>query len=127
MGGSARRRKAVVKMSTVRYDAEAQAIEVDLDGHAVRVGGIADPRFVREGMGTAPEIPLWVSAAEAAVLVKMIEYILAKVKITPGSREALDSVLPRAREAAAALVVAASDASTALPNAFPPVQSREPS
>ncbi len=94
-------------MSTIRYDAEAQAVEIELDGHAVKVGGIADPRFVRKGAGTAPEIPLWVSADEAAVLVKMIEYILAKVKITPGSREALDSVLPRARDAVAALATPA--------------------
>lgn len=103
MGGSAGRRKAVVKMSTVRYDAGTQAIEIDLDGHAVRVAGIAEPRFVREGVGAGDEVLLWVSATEAAVLVKMIEYILAKVKITPGSREALDSVLPRVREIAVAL------------------------
>ncbi len=101
MGGIARRRKAIVEMPTIRYDAENQAVEIDLDGHAVRVGGITDPQFIREGAGTATEIPLWVSAAEAAVLVKMIEYILAKVKITAGSREALDSVLPRVRDAAA--------------------------
>ena len=112
VGGSARGRKAVAKMSEVRYDAEAQAIEIDLDGHVVRVAGIAEPRFVRGGAGTAPEIPLWVSAAEAAVLVKMIEYILAKVKITPGSREALDAVLPRAREAAATLESTAAESPT---------------
>jgi hypothetical protein len=103
LGGSARRRKAIVKMSTVRYDAEAQAIEIDLDGHSIRVVGVADTRFVREGASASPEIPLWVSATEADVLVKMIEYILAKVRITPASRAALDSVLPRAREAASAL------------------------
>ncbi len=87
-------------MSTIRYDAEAQAVEIDLGGHAVRVGGIADPRFVRQSTGTSPEVALWVSASEAAVLVKMIEYILAKVKITTASREVLDAVLPRVREAA---------------------------
>ncbi len=112
MGGSARRRKAVVKMSTIRYDAEAKAIEIDLDGHSVRVDGIADPRFVREGNGTTAETPLWVSASEATVLVKMIEYILAKVKITASSREALDAVLPRVREAAAEAETPAAEPST---------------
>ncbi len=102
-----------MKMSTVRYDAAAQAIEIDLDGYSVRVAGVAEPGFVREGVGTEPESSLWVSGTEAAVLVKMIEYIFAKVKITAASREALESVLPRAREAAAALEPAASESPTA--------------
>ena len=90
-------------MSIVTYDPEEQAISIDLDGHSVRVGGVADPRFVRRGSGADPEAALWVSADEAAVLVKMIEYILGRVKITPSSREALDSVLPRAHDIAASL------------------------
>jgi hypothetical protein len=101
-------------MRRVSYDAQAQSLDIELDGHSVRVTGLAEARFTRHAEGAAPDQALWVTAEQAGVLVKMIEYILGRVKITDSSRAALEVVLPRAREAAAASeVTAPAEASSA--------------
>ena len=79
----------------VRYDAAAGTVHVRLaGGEEVTVAGLGpDVGFWQAG--AAPSGALWLSAEQADVLSKMIDYILQKVRISPPSQQALQELAPQ--------------------------------
>jgi hypothetical protein len=77
------------------YNPEDGSVMLQTSGPAVTVDGIIGEvtfeRLTEDGSALA----LWLEAKEADVLVKMIGYILEKVRIQPESKELLGEVLPR--------------------------------
>ena len=81
----------------VHYDAQAGTLRVRLaGGEEISVTGLAaDVPFWRGSEGEPPRGPMWLSAQQADVLGKMIDYILQKVKISAPSRQALEELSPQ--------------------------------
>ena|SRR5690242_14526735 len=79
----------------VRYDAAAGTLHVRLaGGEEITVAGLGpDVGFWQAG--DTPSGPLWLSAEQADVLSKMIDYILQKVRISAPSQEALQALAPQ--------------------------------
>jgi hypothetical protein len=80
----------------VRYDAAAGTLHVRLaGGEEVSVAGLGpDVGFWQDG-GGARGGALWLSAEQADVLSKMIDYILQKVRVSPPSQQALQELGPQ--------------------------------
>ncbi len=79
----------------VRYDAAAGTLHVRLaGGEEITVAGLGpDVAFWHEGNGGRGGA-LWLSAEQADVLSKMIDYILQKVRISAPSQQALQALAP---------------------------------
>ncbi len=85
-------------MQIISYDPQRRSLKVRLDDKSVLIEGLADePAFRRQVRGRTEEHPLWLTRDQAEVLVKMTEYILAKIKISEPSRLALEAILPEVR------------------------------
>ena len=80
-----------------RYDPTAGTVRLRLTGgEEVVVGGLGPELPIwRVAGGQSPSGPLWLTAEQADVLGKMIEYILAKVKISPPSQAVLQELAPQ--------------------------------
>ena len=80
-----------------RYDAAAGTLRVRLaGGEEVAIGGLgADLAFWRGGDEEPVSVPIWVSAEQADYLNKMINYILARVPVSPGAKDALQQLSPQ--------------------------------
>ena len=80
----------------VHYDVAAGTLRLRLDGgEEVTIAGLRDPSF-RSGGGAAPlSVPLWLNAKQANVLGKMINHILANVRISEASRAVLEELRPQ--------------------------------
>jgi hypothetical protein len=80
----------------VRYDAASGTLHVRLaGGEEVTIAGLGpDVGFWQEGGGARGGV-LWLSAEQADVLSKMIDYILKTVKISAPSRQALEMLGPQ--------------------------------
>ena len=78
----------------VRYDAVAGTLHVRLaGGEEITVAGLGpDVGFWQVGGG--PSGALWLSAEQADVLSKMIDYILQKVRVSAPSQQALQALAP---------------------------------
>jgi hypothetical protein len=78
------------------YNPEDGSIELRVGGPGVTVDGI--PGAVSFEQMTAEgnsSLALWIEPGEAAVLLKMIDYILERVRITEPSRQTLEALRPR--------------------------------
>ena len=83
------------------YNSDDGSLELRLGGPGVTVDGLdADLVFERMTPDGDSALALWLEPSEADVLVKMIGYILERVKITEGSRSTLEALLPRVRRLA---------------------------
>lgn len=77
------------------YDPDAGVLTIETGGRAIRIEGLASQlqlQLLKDGALVARA--LWLEAGQADVLIKMIEYILEKVRITQGSAETLRALLP---------------------------------
>ncbi len=81
----------------VRYDAATGTVYVRLaGGEEVAVSGLGpDVDFWRVAGDTAAGAALWLSAEQADVLGKMIDYILQRVKISAPSQRVLEELGPQ--------------------------------
>ncbi|HEY7062724.1 MAG TPA: hypothetical protein VII06_14690 [Chloroflexota bacterium] len=81
----------------VRFDAAAGTLYVRLaGGEEVAIAGLGpDVAFWQTADGGAPSGALWLSAEQADVLTKMIDYILQRVKISAASQGALEGLAPQ--------------------------------
>jgi hypothetical protein len=99
----------------VRHDAAAGSLHVRLaGGEEITIAGLGpDVGFWQDG-SSARGGALWLSAEQADVLSKMIDYILQRVKISPPSQQALQELGPQVAqlrdELQAALAPPAADA-----------------
>jgi len=77
------------------YNPDDGSVMLQTNGPAVTVDGIVGEitfeRLTEDGSALA----LWLEQSEADVLVKMIGYILDKVRIQPESKQLLSDLLPR--------------------------------
>jgi hypothetical protein len=79
----------------IQIDAEDGAVRVEFaHGEAATIEGLRPGAPVERGTQRA----LFLDQDEADTLGKMIDYILAKVRITPESQTALQAVRPRLDE-----------------------------
>jgi hypothetical protein len=81
---------------TVTYDPATDTLRVELaEGPMLDLRGLGPEIVFRQVVTDQPERrALWLDARQADVLVKMMTYILDRVKISPESREALTALLP---------------------------------
>lgn len=85
-------------MQVVSYDPQRRSLKVRLGDKSVLIEGLAEePAFRRFGRGGPDQQALWLDPSQADVLVKMIEYILAKVRISEASQRTLEELLPAVR------------------------------
>ena len=78
------------------YNPDDGSIELRLGGPALTVEGLAEElAFERMTEAGDSAAPLWIEPNEAAVLAKMVRYVLDKVTITEASRQTLLGLLPR--------------------------------
>jgi hypothetical protein len=86
-------------------------------GEAVEIVGLGPSLAVWcERPGEAASAPLWLSAAQADVLGKMIAYVLREVKISASSQQHLQALQP----AVASLLAAHARADESIPTAAAP-------
>ena len=80
-----------------RYDPTAGTVRLRLTGgEEVAVGGLGPELPIWRVVGGAPPSgALWLTAEQADVLGKMIEYILNKVKISEASQRVLEELGPQ--------------------------------
>ena len=80
-----------------RYDPTAGTVRLRLTGgEEVVVGGLGPELPIwRVAGGVPPSGPLWLSADQADVLGKMIDYIVSKVKISAPSQRVLEELAPQ--------------------------------
>jgi hypothetical protein len=80
-----------------RYDPAAGILRLRLTGgEEIVVGGLGPELPVWRAAGAEPPSgPLWLSAEQADVLGKMIDYILSKVKISAASQTVLAELGPQ--------------------------------
>ena len=80
----------------VRFDAAAGTLLVRLaGGEEIAVNGLGPDVGFWQAAGGAPSGALWLTAEQADVLSKMIDYILQKVKISPPSQQSLAALAPQ--------------------------------
>jgi hypothetical protein len=78
------------------YNADDGSVMIETTGPAVTVDGLAgEIAFERSSSEGERELALWLDQQQADVLVKMVRYILDKVRITEESKERLADILPR--------------------------------
>lgn len=81
---------------TIRFDVASGTLAIETGGPSVSIEELGRLAVVaRTDEDDEERLAVFVSPAEADVLLKMIGYILEKVKITEGSRTALEAVKPR--------------------------------
>jgi hypothetical protein len=81
---------------SIRFDVATGALSIETGGPTITVedlGALAGVTRVDED--DEERVALFVTIAEADVLLKMVNYIIDKVKVTEGSRAALEAVKPR--------------------------------
>ncbi len=80
-----------------RYDPAAGTVRLRLTGgEEVVIGGLGpDLPIWRVAAAAPPSGALWLTAEQADVLGKMIDYILSKVKISPPSQRVLEELGPQ--------------------------------
>lgn len=78
------------------YNPEDGSVELRVGGPGITVDGIpGDLAFEQMTAEGNSALALWLEPEEAAVLVKMISYILERVRITDASRQTLEALRPR--------------------------------
>lgn len=78
------------------YNPDDGSVELHLGGPAVTVENLdLDVAFERMMASGEAARALWLEPSEVDVLGKMVRYILERVRITEGSRETLEALLPR--------------------------------
>jgi hypothetical protein len=79
-----------------RYDPTAGSLQLRLTGgEEITIVGLGPDLPLWRGRGDAAALPLWMTAGQADVLGKMIDYILQRVKISPASRAVLEELAPQ--------------------------------
>lgn len=80
----------------LRFDVATGTLAIETGGPSVSIEDLGPLAVVsRTDEDDEERQALFVSPGEADVLLKMIAYILEKVKITEGSRAALEAIKPR--------------------------------
>jgi hypothetical protein len=80
----------------LRFDVATGTLAIETGGPSISVEELGRLAAVtRTDEDDEERLALFVSQSEADVLLKMVGYILDKVKITEGSRAALEAVKPR--------------------------------
>ena len=78
------------------YNPDDGSVMVQTSGPAVTVDGLeAEVVFERMTPDGGSALALWLDSAQADVLAKMIQHILAKVPIRPESKQLLQDILPQ--------------------------------
>jgi hypothetical protein len=78
------------------YNPDDGSVMIETAGPAVTVDGLtAELAFERNTPEGERELALWLDQPQADVLVKMIRYILDKVRITEESKQRLSDILPQ--------------------------------
>jgi len=79
-----------------RYDPTPGSLQLRLTGgEEITIVGLGPDLPLWRGQGDTAALPLWLTAGQADVLGKMIEYILKTVKISPASRAVLEDLAPQ--------------------------------
>ncbi|GEM_PF-5019625 len=82
--------------TTLDYDPASGQILLVTDHGTLSFDGCGpDLKIARQGENGEPERPLWLSPAEAMVMLKMVRYCLSLEKLSPTSRAVLEAVGPR--------------------------------
>ncbi len=89
--------------SVVTYDPHNQWLLITMGDRSVQLEPVKGIRLQRGDPEEPDAYGLWLDAPQADVLVKMIGYILEKVRISEASQAALRGLLPEVRQIAAAL------------------------
>jgi hypothetical protein len=93
------------------YNPEDGSIELRVGGPGVTVDGIpGEVSFEQMTAEGNSALALWIEPREADVLLKMIDYILDRVRITEPSRQTLEALRPRVESLARQDTPAATDA-----------------
>ncbi|HEV7213811.1 MAG TPA: hypothetical protein VGP33_01705 [Chloroflexota bacterium] len=80
----------------LRFDVATGTLAIETGGPSISVEELGRLAAVtRTDEDDEERVALFVSPSEADVLLKMVAYILDKVKVTEGSRAALEAVKPR--------------------------------
>ena len=80
----------------LRFDVATGTLAIETGGPSISIEELGPLAAVTcTGDDDEERLALFVSPSEADVLLKMVGYILDKVKITEGSRSALEAVKPR--------------------------------
>ena len=82
----------------VRYDPSTGTLSIETGGPSVTVENVGGTGAFTRVDDDEERTALFLSETEIDVLLKMVSYILDKVKITEGSRMALQSIKPRLEE-----------------------------
>lgn len=78
------------------YNSDDGSVMIETAGPAVTVDGLTgEIAFERSSSEGERELALWLDQQRADVLVKMIRYILDKVRITEESKQRLADILPQ--------------------------------
>jgi hypothetical protein len=92
-----------------RYDPTVGSLQVRLTGgEDITIVGLGPDLPLWRGRGDTAALPLWLTAGQADVLGKMIDYILQRVKISPTSRAVLEDLGPQVGQLLDELEAAAS-------------------
>jgi hypothetical protein len=92
-----------VDATVVTHDPENQWLLLSFGERTVQLEPVVQVRFQRGDQESPEAYALWLDAARADVLAKMIAYILEKVKISESSQATLRQLLPEVRQIAASL------------------------
>ncbi|MGI8912241.1 MAG: hypothetical protein ACR2JY_00375 [Chloroflexota bacterium] len=80
----------------LRFDVATGTLAIETGGPSISIEDLGPLAVVtRTDDDDEERLALFVSPSEADVLLKMVVYILDKVKVTEGSRIALEAVKPR--------------------------------
>ena len=82
----------------VRYDPSTGTLSIETSGPSVTLENVGETAAFTRVDDDEERTALFLSETEIDVLLKMVGYILDKVKITEGSRMALQNVKPRLEE-----------------------------
>lgn len=81
--------------TVVTHEAGSGYLYIDLGNKMINLEGADEPIIFQRGDSDAPDaMALWLDHGQAGTLIKMIDYILQKVQISPGAFAILGQLLP---------------------------------
>ena len=89
--------------TVVTFDPDNEWLLLALGDRTLHLEPVSGVRFQRGDQDSPDAYGLWLDAARADVLAKMIDYILKQVRISESSTATLRGLLPEIRQMAAAL------------------------
>jgi hypothetical protein len=81
---------------SVRFDRFIGTLSLELGARQITIDDLPnDTRFLFSGETDQDQHALWVTLDEADVLVKMVNHIIEKVRVSEHAKETLTELLPR--------------------------------